>query len=101
MIETCHCEFKVMTIWFPFVHQTAYSEVPNKSVTFLILFFGIFPTYVVLLGPTRLFIFGKSSNLHCFLRNEYQKNPTYTPLLRPTGYTPVIYIIGGYTFINF
>ena len=90
-----------MTIWFPFVHQTAYSEVPNKSVTFLILFFGIFPTYVVLLGPIRLFIFGKSSNLHCFLRNEYQKNPTYTPLLRPTGYTPVIYIIGGYTFINF
>ena len=39
---------------------------------------------MALLGPTRLFIFGKSSHLHCFLRNKYQKSPTYTPLLRPT-----------------
>ena len=34
-----------------------YSEVPNKSVTFL--FWG-FPTYMALLGLTRLFIFGKT-----------------------------------------
>ena len=29
-----------------------YSEVPNKSVTFLILFLEFFPTYMALLGPT-------------------------------------------------
>ena len=60
-----------------------YFEVPNKSVsvTFLILFF---PTYLALLGPTRLFIFGKNSHLHCFLRDKYKKNPTYTALLRST-----------------
>ena len=41
---------------------------------------------MALLGPTHLFIFGKNSRLkvHCFLRNKYQKIPTYTPLLRPT-----------------
>ena len=36
------------------------------------------------LGPTRLFIFGKSCHLHCFLLSKYQKIPTYTPLLGPT-----------------
>ena len=64
-----------------------YSEVPNKSVTFLFFFFwDFFPTNMALLGTTRLFIFGKSSHLYCFLRNKYQKIPTYTPLLRATGY---------------
>ena len=55
-----------------------YSEVPNKSVTFLILLGDFFPTYMALLGPTRLFTFAKSSqsHLHCFLCNKYQKIPT-------------------------
>ena len=39
---------------------------------------------MAVLGPTRLFDFGKNSHLNCFLRNKYKKNPTYTPLLRPT-----------------
>ena len=39
------------------------------------LFLGKVPTYTV---------FGESSHLHCFLRNKYQKIPTYMPLLRPT-----------------
>ena len=47
-------------------------------------FFGFFPTYMALLGPTRLLILGKVPNYTFFLRNEYQKYPTYTPLLRPT-----------------
>ena len=47
-----------------------------------LFFFGIFTTYMALLGPTRLFIFGKSSHLHAlFLRNKNQKIPTYMPLL--------------------
>ena len=37
-----------------------YSEVPNKSVIFLTLFWDFFSTYIALLGPTRLSIFGKS-----------------------------------------
>ena len=45
---------------------------------------GFFPTYMALLGPTRLFIFGKSCHLHCFLLSKYQKIPTYMPLLGPT-----------------
>ena len=62
-----------------------YSEVPNKSVTFFILFWDFFlPKYMALLGPTFLFLLGKISRLRCFLRNEYQQIPTYTPLLRPT-----------------
>ena len=47
-------------------------------------FFEFFPTYLALLGPTRLFIFGKNSHLHCFLRDKYEKIPTYMPLLRST-----------------
>ena len=39
---------------------------------------------MALLGPTRLFIFGKSCHLHCFLLSKYQKIPTYMPLLGPT-----------------
>ena len=37
---------------------------------------------MALLGPTRLFIFGKSCHLYRFLLNKYQKIPTYTPLSR-------------------
>ena len=70
---------------------------------------------MALLGPTRLFIFGKSCHLHGFLLSKYQKIPTYTPLLGPThllflrkpstytviraprllGTPPVIYRTGG------
>ena len=39
---------------------------------------------MALLGPTRLFIFGKSCHLHGFLLSKYQKIPTYMPLLGPT-----------------
>ena len=40
------------------VNDITYSEVPNKSVIFSILFsFWIFPTYTALLGTTRLFYF--------------------------------------------
>ena len=46
--------------------NSLYSEVPNKSVTFFILFRDFFLTYMALLGPTRLFIFGKSCHLHVF-----------------------------------
>ena len=60
-----------------------YSEVPNKSVSFFILFW-IFPTYLAFLGTTHLFIFGKIFHLYCILCNKYRKIPTYTPLLRPT-----------------
>ena len=56
------------------------------SVLHFLFFFGIFfyiqgpkPS-----GPKQLFIFGKSSHLHCFLRNKYKKNPTCTPLLKST-----------------
>ena len=45
---------------------------------------GFFPTYMALLGPTRLFIFGKSCLLHGFLLSKYRKIPTYMPLLEPT-----------------
>ena len=45
---------------------------------------GFFPTYMALLGPTRLFIFGKSCHLQGFLLSKYQKIPTYMPLLGPT-----------------
>ena len=50
------------------------------------LFFGgdFFPTYMALLGPTRLFIFGKRCHLHSFLLSKYKKIPTYMPLLGPT-----------------
>ena len=42
---------------------------------------GFFPTYMALLGPTRLFIFGKSSHIHCFCVINIKKfPPTYTPL---------------------
>jgi hypothetical protein len=63
-----------------------YPEVPNKSVTFFILFWDFFlPTYLhALLGPTRLFIFGKRCLLHGFLLSKYRKIPTYMPLLGPT-----------------
>ena len=43
-----------------------------------------FPTYMALLGPTRLFIFGKSCHFQVFLLTKYQKIPTYMPLLGPT-----------------
>ena len=39
---------------------------------------------MALLGPTCLFIFGKSCHLHGFLLSKYQKIPTYMPLLGPT-----------------
>ena len=62
-----------------------YSEVPYKSVTFLILFWDFFqPPYMALLGPTSLFIFGKSCRLHGFILCKYQKITTYMPLLGPT-----------------
>ena len=38
---------------------------------------------MVLLGPTHLFIFGKSSQEHCFLHNKYKKIPTYTVIRAP------------------
>ena len=60
-----------------------YLEVPNKGVTYLIIFWDFFSTFMVLLGPIRLFIFvGKSSHLNCFLRNKYQKILTYTFLFK-------------------
>ena len=63
-----------------------YSEVPNKSVSFLILFFWIF-YYLHGLIRTYLHIYlGKSSHLHCFLRNKYKTIPSYRLLLRPTVY---------------
>ena len=40
-----------------------YSEVPNKIFT-------------------RLFIFGKSSQLHCFFRNKYKKISNLQPLIK-------------------
>ena len=52
-------------------------EVPSKSVTFIFIFWDFFLPIMVLFGPTRLFIFGKSSHLHCFSRNKYKKIPTY------------------------
>ena len=45
---------------------STYSEVANKSVTFFILFWDFFPTYMALLGPTRLLISEKTSHLHCY-----------------------------------
>ena len=51
--------------------NSLYSEVPNKSVTFFILFRDFFLTYMALLGPTRLFIFWKSCHLHIFLLSKY------------------------------
>ena len=39
---------------------------------------------MALLGPTRLFSFGKKSQLNCFLSNKFKKIPTYTPILTPT-----------------
>ena len=39
---------------------------------------------MALLGPTCLFIFGKSCHLQGFLLSKYQKIPTYMPLLGPT-----------------
>ena len=60
------------------------------TLKFLIRFF---PTYMVLLRPTRLFIFGKSFHLHCFLCNKYQKIPTYTPLLRRENLLPPTYMV--------
>ena len=50
-----------------------YSEVPIKSVIFLIIFGDLNPTYMALSGATRLFMIGKSSYLHCFLRNTKEK----------------------------
>ena len=44
---------------------------------------------MALLRPATLFIFGKSSHLHCFLRNEYQKNThlhVYQFLRKPPSY---------------
>ena len=91
--------------------QLLYSEVPNKSVTFLI-FGGIFSylmsvpqerllktvvkhycvlspfqpnrRYMALLGPIHLFILRKIFTYTVFLCTTYQKIPTYTPLSRPT-----------------
>ena len=63
--------------------STEYSEVPNKSGTFLILCWDLFPSYMALLGPT-LVILGKSFRLHFFCVINIKTNPTYTPLLRPT-----------------
>ena len=66
------------TVW-------CYSEVPNKCVNFFIIFWDFFlPTIMALLGPTRLFIFGKSCRLPGFLLSKYQKIPTYMTLLGPT-----------------
>ena len=53
-----------------------------RVLHFLFFFWDFFlPTW-----PYCLFIFGKSSHLHCFLHNKYQKVPT---------------LIKTYTFINF
>ena len=58
-LATIQQAFKALSTYVEY-----YSEVPNKSVTFLILFRNFFPTYMALLGPTRLFIFGKSCCYH-------------------------------------
>ena len=39
---------------------------------------------MALLESTRLFIFRKCCHLHAFLLSNYQKIPTYMPLLGPT-----------------
>ena len=51
---------------------------------------------MALLGPTRLFIFGKSCHLQGFLLSKYQKIPTYMPLIhvyqflrKPPTYTVI------------
>ena len=67
-------------------HDEAFSTTLKflMRVLHFLFFFGIFSylsKYIALLRPSRLFIFGESSHLHCFLRNEYQTIPTYTPLL--------------------
>ena len=62
-----------------------YSEVLNKSVTFLILFWNCFlPTWLYQDPHVYLFL-GKVPIYTVFLRNKYQKIPTCMPLLRPTG----------------
>ena len=81
--------FFLDTVSFLFLSRASwvlaiYSDVPNKSYIFY-SFLGFFPTYMALLGPTRLFIFGKRCHLHGFLLIKYQKNPTYMPLLGPTS----------------
>ena len=60
-------------------------------VLHFLFFLGFLPTYMALLGPTRLFIFGKSCPLHGFLLNKYQKIPTYN----------LHALIRTYTSINF
>ena len=80
-------------IFIPNVFLKYYSEVPNKSFTFSYSFLGFFPTYMVLLGPTRLFIFGKSCHPQGFLLIVNIKK------IPPTSYKPLC--IRTYTFINF
>ena len=58
-----------------------YFEVPNKSVTFLILIWDFSYLQGALLEPTCLFVLEKNSHLHCFLRNKYKKIPPTRPYL--------------------
>ena len=63
--------------------------IPNKRELHFLLFFfwkfsylhGLIGTYVLL---TRLFLFGKVLTQTVFYVINIEKNPTYTPLLRPT-----------------
>jgi hypothetical protein len=45
---------KFLNIFNDYFVKSMYSEVPNKSVTFRILFLVYFPTHMALLGPTRM-----------------------------------------------
>jgi hypothetical protein len=74
------------------LEQDQYSEIPNKSVTFLILF-GIFflPTWpYYLLVPTSLFVFWKISHQHTFIMTyifiNFGENLPPTWLLGPHAY---------------
>ena len=54
---------------------------------------------MALLGHTRVFIFGKTSHLHCFLRNKYQKIPTYT-FINFWENLPPIYLLGPHAYLE-
>ena len=62
-----------------YIAVIAYSEVPNKSVTFL-LFLWFFPTYMALLGPTRLLIseiFPSKPDFHLYKREKILPTQPY------------------------
>ena len=77
--KCCGLEIESFILLCPYIYPSTLKFLIR--VLHFLFIFGIFPTYMAILGPTRLFIFGKSSHLHCFLRNKYQKSPTYTPLI--------------------